>query len=400
MRSIMGRVLALAAALVLAAVPTVASAAPTSRPNPAWNVPQFPGVGAWSAVLLDWTTGQVLWEKNAFTPRDPASTTKVLTALVALERKGDRLNELVKVSRRAAYTPGSAMYIKPGEVYSLYDLLHGLLLRSGNDAATAIAEHVAGSVEEFAKLMNAKAREVGALNTHFVNPHGLTHGRHRTTAYDLALITRAALAHPRFQEIVSKRQVPLTYEQLNRSVVLHNTNRLLDDHRVPEADGVKTGTTSAAGPCLVASATKGDQKLVAVVLHAGNRWGDAAALLRWGLDNFELLHLARKGDVMGKAPVVDGKSRSVPVRLDRDLSLVVPRLDQEKPQMEISLNDRTEAPIRSGQPLGRVTVKHGGSIHSEGLLVAERQVAKANLLDKIYQGMLPLWEWLGKEELF
>jgi D-alanyl-D-alanine carboxypeptidase (penicillin-binding protein 5/6) len=396
--SILGRILAIATALLLGIPPASVYAGPTSRPNPAWQVSKAPLTGAWAAVLLDWTTGQVLYEKNAYARRDPASTTKVLTALVALEQKGENLQELVTVSRRAANTPGSTMYVKAGEVYSLHDLLHGLLLRSGNDAAVAIAEHIGGSTEGFIKLMNAKARAVGALNSNFVNPHGLTDSQHYTTAYDLAVITRAALNDTRLRSIVSLREKELTYEQLNRDVVLHNTNRLLRE--MPEADGVKTGTTAAAGGCLVASATRDEHKLIAVVLHDGNRWSDSARLLNWGFDNFKLLKLGRKGDTITAAPVVGGKSSTIPVALVGDVSVIVPRKDAQPPQLEVHLQEFTEAPIRRGQTLGRVTVNHGGSIHAEVLLAAAQDMPRRNLLDIIYQGLLPLLRAIGREGLF
>jgi D-alanyl-D-alanine carboxypeptidase (penicillin-binding protein 5/6) len=376
------RLLAAALALCLGLWPAAAAAAPALGPSPTWKVAPAPGVSSGAAVLMDWKTGRVLYQKDAYTRRAPASTTKVLTAILALER--GKLTDQVKVSKRAAYTVGSSMYIKPGEVYSLHDLLYGLLLRSGNDAATAIAEHIAGSVENFAVLMNQKAKELGAVNSQFANPHGLTDSRHYSTAYDLALITRHALQNETFRTIVAIRETPLTFEYLHRDVVLHNTNRLL--RMMPDADGVKTGTTAAAGACLIASATRDDQKLVAVVLRAGNRWNDAAKLLEWGFTNFRLATLGEPGEVLVEAPVAGGRQLAVPLGLAGELTAVVPRSAQGLPKLDIQVQSGIAAPIKRGQPLGRAAVVEDGKVVTETLLTATADVPKATLLDKILRG--------------
>ncbi|MBP2017591.1 D-alanyl-D-alanine carboxypeptidase (penicillin-binding protein 5/6) [Symbiobacterium terraclitae] len=347
-----------------------------------------PQIWAHGAVLMDAATGDVLWEHNAHKRLHPASTTKVLTGLIALER-GD-LNAKVKISRRAATTPGSSMYLREGEVHSLHDLVYGLLLRSGNDAAVAIAEAIAGSVEDFAVLMNERAQRLGAKNSHFVNPHGLTHPDHLSTAYDLAVITRAALQNPLFAEIVATPVKELTYEELGRTVVLYNTNRLLT--WLEGADGVKTGTTGAAGACLVSSVTRDEQKLIAVVLNASNRWRESAALLEWGFRNFRLARLGRAGEVLVHLPVRGGKRRAVPVAFERDLAVVLPRTAAEAPPMEVDLAIPLRAPVRAGQQLGRVRVETPGSSASERQveLVAAREVPAATWLDHVYELLVSL----------
>lgn len=380
---------------LITVIPNQAHAAEPLKPDPAWKITSRPGVSAGAAILMDWETGRILWERNAFLPRDPASTTKVLTALIALEKA--KLDDQVKVSRRAAYTPGSSMYIKPGDVYSLHDLLHGLLLRSGNDAAAAIAEHVSGSVEEFAKLMTRRAKELGALNSQFANPHGLTHANHRSTAYDLAVITRHALQNETFRSIVALRERPLTFEYLNRDVVLHNTNRLL--RMMPDADGVKTGTTAAAGACLIASATREQQKLLSVVLHAGNRWRDSHSLLEWGFQNFALAHVGRTGEVVREIPVKGGKSLTVPLALSGDLTTVVPRSQAQAPAPLLEVQELVQAPVKKGQPLGRAKLTEGGQVTGEVLLVAAADVPKATLLDYILRGLKPLVRWVTEAGL-
>jgi Penicillin-binding protein 5, C-terminal domain./D-alanyl-D-alanine carboxypeptidase. len=348
-----------------------------------------PRLWANGAILLDAATGDVLWAHNAHARLHPASTTKVLTGLIALER-GD-LNAKVRISRRAATTPGSSMYLREGEVHTLHDLVYGLLLRSGNDAAVAIAEAIAGSVEDFAELMNERARRLGARNSHFVNPHGLTHPEHLSTAYDLAVITRAALQNPLFAEIVATPVKELTYEELGRKVVLYNTNRLLT--WLEGADGVKTGTTDAAGACLISSATRGEQKLIAVVLGASNRWRESAALLEWGFRNFQVARLGRAGEVLVHLPVKGGKRRSVPISFGRELAVVLPQ-PAEPPRMEVDLAASVPAPVRAGQVVGRARVATPGESGGERWveLVAAQSVPAASWLDRVLQVLVSLVE--------
>jgi len=348
------------------------------------SLPKPPGIASGAAVLMDWETGEILFQKEMHAKRSPASTTKVMTALIALER--GRLEDLVTISKRAAYTPGSSMYIKPGQVYSLHDLLHGLLLRSGNDAAVAIAEHLSGSVESFAVEMNQRARELGAVGTNFTNPHGLTDPLHLSTAYDLALITRAALRNPLFASVVSLKSQTLNFEQLGREVTLNNTNRLL--HIVAGADGVKTGTTSAAGPCLIFSATRDEQRLIGVVLRAGDRWSESARILEWGFKNFRLARLGRADEILLEAPVVRGKLERVPVKFDRPLSVVV-SAEGSVPDLQIDLQE-VRAPIVTGQTIGRVQVTSPGGVTSEALLIAAADVPKASIFDLLYRSVHPL----------
>ncbi len=355
-----------------------------------------PQLWAHGAILMDAATGEVLWEHNAHARLHPASTTKVLTGLIALER-GD-LDAKVTISRRAAHTPGSSMYLREGEVHTLHDLVYGLLLRSGNDAAVAIAEAIAGSVEDFAVLMNDRARQLGARNSHFVNPHGLTHPDHLSTAYDLAVITRAALQNPLFAQIVATPEKELTYEELGRKVVLYNTNRLLRGG-LPGADGVKTGTTGAAGPCLIASATRDEQKLISVVLNASNRWRESATLLEWGFRNFALARLGRADEVVLHLPVRGGKRRAVPVAFREDLAVVVPRKTGAVPKVEVELQGSLRAPLQQGQVVGRAWVSTPGEGRRRVELVAAEPMPRATWVDRLYQGLVALVDLEGRLNL-
>jgi D-alanyl-D-alanine carboxypeptidase (penicillin-binding protein 5/6) len=238
-----------------------------------------PVVYAKSAILLDGRTGKILFQKDCFKPMPPASTTKILTTILALET--GNTEEIVEVSFRAASTGEAALGLVEGDKIRLLELIHGALIRSGNDSCVAIAEEIAPSVEEFVGLMNLKAKTIGALQTDFYNPHGLPHPQHLTTAYDLALITRYALENPTFAEIVKKKYYHVRWQSPRRTQFIKNTNYLLWTY--PLATGVKTGTTFKAGKCLVASAEYKGQRVIAVILNAQDRFGEAKRLLEYGL---------------------------------------------------------------------------------------------------------------------
>lgn len=313
----------------------------------------IPGVKAQSAILIDAKTGQVLFEKNAARHSAPASTTKILTAIIAIE--SGRLDEVVKVSPKAAATTGSSMHLYPRQLLTLRELVTGLLLRSGNDAAVAIAEHLSGSVDDFVVVMNRRAQELGAYNTNFRNPHGLSAPGHYSTAADLARLTRYALTNPVFAEIVNTRET--TIEWLDRSgrerdIPLRNTNKLL--WMFEDADGVKTGTTGEAGPCLVSSATRGNQKLIAVVLHDHSRWVDSMQLLKYGFDTYELYSFAEEGEIISTLGVSRGLEPELDAVLAAPAALVTAAADYPDVSVEVILPETIKAPVYQGQKIGEV----------------------------------------------
>ena len=220
-----------------------------------------PVINAQSAIVMDFDTGRVIFEKNAYQRRPMASTTKVMTAIIALEN--GNLDDIVTISRNATSIHGSLMHLHTGEKLPLRDLMYGLLLCSGNDASIAIAEHVGGSVEGFLEMMNNKAKEIGANNTHFTSPHGLDDVGHHSTAYDMALITKYALNIPVFNEIVKTKSIQVGNRYLN------NSNEMLTSYE--GADGVKTGYTGRAGRCLITSATRDGRRFISVVLFCDSR---------------------------------------------------------------------------------------------------------------------------------
>ena len=240
----------------------------------------LPSVKAGAAVLINSETGEVLYAKNPQRVMAPASTTKIMTAIIAIE-KGN-LEQKVTVSGLAASVPGSSMYLRKGEVQTLHNLLYGLLLSSGNDAAKAIAENIAGTEKKFAVMMNEKARVLGMSNTHFSNASGLPAEGHYTTAYDLAILSCYALKNPIFSEIVRTKvaSVPSSRSRTGTTRSLTNHNKLLWQY--PYTTGIKTGYTRKAGKCLVASATQNNATLISVILKSDVMYNDSIQLLDFG----------------------------------------------------------------------------------------------------------------------
>jgi D-alanyl-D-alanine carboxypeptidase (penicillin-binding protein 5/6) len=337
-----------------------------------------PAVSAKAAILVDRTTGTILYAKAEHQRRAPASTTKIITAIVALERLS--LEQKVEVSARASRVGGSSVYLRPGEVFTVEELLAGALLKSGNDATVALAEAAAGSVEEFAELMNQRAQNLGAQNSSFVNPHGLTAPNHYSTAFDLALFANYALGIPTFQEFVKKREGEMGALGGEWVRKLKNTNRLL--WAFPGADGVKTGTTSRAGPCLVASATRGGRQLICVVLNSHRRWQDAVALLEYGFNDFKLVKLAKKGEPSGTAELADG--RRVPLLAGGDLAVVVRADEVGKLQKSYDLK-ALEAPLAKHQHAGWLLAElEGVELGRTSLLVQEKVPRQFRFWKKIF----------------
>jgi D-alanyl-D-alanine carboxypeptidase (penicillin-binding protein 5/6) len=247
------------------------------------------------------------------------------------------------------------MHLAPGQIISLRELVTGLLLRSGNDAAVAIAEHLAGSVENFVTLMNNKATLLDASDSHFANPHGLTAPLHYSTAFDLAWIAKYALTNPIFATIVNTRETNidwLDHRGKEHDQNLRNTNKLL--WLLEEVDGVKTGTTDQAGPCLISSATRGNQQLIAVVLHDHSRWDDSMNLLLYGFDTYKLYEYANKSDVLSAIPVENGLSTMVDAIVEEQAALVVNTADYKNITVTIDLPEKIKAPIYEGQKIGEI----------------------------------------------
>ncbi|MDD3243185.1 MAG: D-alanyl-D-alanine carboxypeptidase [Eubacteriales bacterium] len=306
------------------------------------------------AVVMEQSTRRVLYEKNAREKRPMASTTKVMTALVALENAD--LDEIVTVSARASGVEGSSLYLETGEKLTLRDLLYGLMLRSGNDAAVAIAEHVAGSVEEFVELMNQRAAELGAVDTHFVTPNGLDADGHVTTAYDLALITAQAMSNETFAQIVSTQRYTIPWEGHPWDRVVVNKNKLLTQYG---ADGVKTGYTKKAGRCLVGAKTQGEMQLISVVLNCGPMFEDSVALMDDCFARYAMVSVMEADQEVCFLGVEGGTSTYVTARTAQEIK--VPLREEERGIMTYSIwaQPGVAAPVKRGDTLGEVCVTLG-----------------------------------------
>jgi D-alanyl-D-alanine carboxypeptidase len=294
---------------------------------------------AQAAALIDVGTGRILYSHHGNERLLIASLTKIMTAIVAIEN--GNLQDIVKVSRSAVGKEGSSIYLKEGQEMSLHHLLYGLMLRSGNDAATAIAEHVGGSEQGFVFMMNAKAAELGLMNTSFMNPHGLDMEGHYSSAEDLAKLTAYALKNPTFREIVSTKvkRVPNPGEKWDH--VWYNKNKMLSLYE--GADGVKTGYTKAAGRGLVSSATRDGRQLAVVTINDGNDWLDHAHLLDWGFRYFANQRLIAEGEAVPDTPYVAARSFYYPLYEG----------EQEHISHEVVLEETTSVDYRLGE-LGRI----------------------------------------------
>ncbi len=317
---------------------------------------ELPYMSAPAYVLMDARTGVVLLGHNMHLRRDPASLTKLMTLLLAYEL--GRSDERVHVSRKSASTPGSSAGLRAGEEWTLGDLMIALALPSGNDAAVAIAEHIGGNVAGFSTLMNSRAAMLGMVGATFSNPHGLTAEGHVMTAHDLALLTAHVLSVPRLRHIVSLREAVIR-SVAGRTVTLHNTNRLLWSDILFR--GVKTGTTSAAGQCLIAAGRRGTVEIIAVVLRSGNRWADAERLIRWGFEHFTWQTVVSRERAVSSVPVLtwpDGHRLALAPSRD----VVMPFPSGRGVHFDLLVNRPPFLPgLREG-PAGELAVRLSGEI--------------------------------------
>ncbi len=300
-------------------------------------------VSARAAVVLEPTTGTFLYEKQADDRLPMASTTKIMTAVVALEQ--GELSDVVTVSRRAALTEGSSMYLQEGEQLTLEELLYGLLLRSGNDAAMAIAEHIGGSVEDFVALMNEKAGELGLVSTSFENPSGLDGENHYTTARELAKLAAYALSNPDFARMVSTKS-----STASGGRVLKNHNKLL--WLYDGATGIKTGYTKRTGRCLVSSAQRDGITLIAVTLNAPDDWRDHTNMLNEGFSKSSLHQAEEPRTLSFDLPVAGGDPASV-MAVNTESGAFISFGDEEVTRV-VELPRFVYPPVEAGQQVGCV----------------------------------------------
>lgn len=341
---------------LLIGFPEIGTATGTPTPNMSFT--------AEGIVLMDANTGTILYEKNMHEVLYPASTTKILTAILALEQED--LDELVVTSKDARYATGNRIYLSEGEEKPLIDLVYGIMLNSGNDAAIAIAEHIGGTVEGFSKMMNDKAREIGAIDSNFVNPSGLPDDEHVSTAYDLAKIGQYALQIDELREIATTQAMPWIGEEWVSNLV--NTNRLLWDYE--GATGLKTGYTTLAQQTFVGSAERDGMELIVVLLRTqgrNNLWKESKHLLDFGFEHFEREIVVARGQ--SYEVTLNGKEAQVAVV--EDIFATVPKNKEEvnKYHTEVIIHETsTNEMFRVGDEIGTLFIKRGEEIVGEGNL--------------------------------
>lgn len=331
---------------------------------------------AMAAVLLEMDTGRVLFAENAREPLPMASTTKVMTALLALER-GD-LSDPVTAGKNAFGVPGTSIYLTEGETLTLEEMLYGLMLSSGNDAAVAIAEHIGGTAEEFCRMMTERAREIGCEDTVFTTPHGLPAAGHHTTATDLALIAREAMRLPAFRRIVSTQRASIPWAGHDAPRVLTNKNRLLTSY--PGAVGIKTGYTKAAGRCLVFAAERDGMTLIGAVLNCPDWFDEAERLLDLGFENWQKITILSKGEAVRRLPVANGGESAVRAVAARDLAAPVPV--DAWPDLIIDLPESVPANVKKGQQVGAASLVERGQTLVTVPLIAGEDAAFPSFLSR------------------
>ena len=359
-------------------------------------------VNAPAAILMETSTGKIVYEKNIYEKMYPASLTKVLTAIIVLENC--KLEEVVTASYDAVMGVEFGyvtVNLQVGEELKVEELLNVLMVASANDAAIILAEYVAGSVEEFSTLMNKKAEEIGCLNSNFVNPNGIHDENHYSTAYDLALITQYAMKNDTFREIVKKTYyiLPATnkYDKSDRvfgttnELLIVNNNERKDNYYYKYATGIKTGFTTPAGYCLVASSEKNGLEYIAVLLNAGQtedglsaRYIDAKTLFDYGYDNFLIKKVAQKGSSIQTIEVKNAtkETKRLDVLIDDDVYAFVNKTEiNNAVTPEINIDENLKAPIEKGAIIGKVTYDING-IKYERNLISANLVEKSNILIK------------------
>jgi D-alanyl-D-alanine carboxypeptidase (penicillin-binding protein 5/6) len=356
-----------------------------------YGMQQPPDIMADSAVLIDGATGQVLFDKQMDKQKFPASTTKVMTALLALENL--ELDQKVIIDAETPFTTGSRIFLLEDEEVTVEQLLNAMMTVSANDAAVALARQISGSVPEFANLMNQRAKELGAKNTSFCNPNGLPDVTHLTTAYDLAVIAREAMTHEAFRKAVTtyKYTLPATNKQPER--YLYNGNRLLWDTgtkvqlngvmiplKYEPATGIKTGYTVAAGSCFIASAKKGDMEIIAVVLQSdpNNMFLDAIKLLEYGFSNYKSVEVLQQSTELGTVSIKGGVTESVKGLLKESVYATLPLdISPDLIRTEVKMPETLLAPINKGQKIGSVKVFEADKQLGEYEIIAGSAVSES-----------------------
>lgn len=339
-----------------------------------------------AALLMDFGSGKVLYEKNPNEKLEPASITKIMVLILVMEAMEEgriSLEENVSISKHAASMGGSQVYLEPGGTNTVEELLKAICLRSANDASVAMGEHIAGSEELFLDMMNSKAKELNMKNTNFNNLTGLPDDNHYTTAYDIALMGRELLTHKSIHKWLSMWMTTiLVGKDKNVEQELVNTNKLIRFY--PGANGIKTGFTQNAGYCLAASATRENTTFISVILGSNSalqRNEDSKKLLDYGFANYESVKIYNADEIIGKVKIEKGKKKEVEVKTKEDINVLIKKGQREEIKKEIKLYDSIKAPIKKGDKAGEIEVKLDNETLVKSKLIVDENIKKANVLN-------------------
>ena len=345
-------------------------------------IPRPPQIAASSYILMDAKTGEILVENNADIPLPPASLTKIMTSYVAaneIEQGTVTLDDMVHVSVNAWQMEGSKMFIQEGTQVRLEDLLRGMIIQSGNDASVAIAEHIAGSEDAFADMMNQHAELLGLQNSYFLNASGLPEAQHTMSARDLAILSKALIERfPQHYAMYSERE--FTYNDIRQP----NRNSLLFRDR--NVDGIKTGHTDEAGYCLVAAATRDDMRLIAVVMGTDStdaRAIESQKLLTYGFRFYQTYELFENNEILSTERVWSGRTNSVDVGISDEVYATIPRGQDTNLERELVIDESLKAPISVGQVLGNIRISLGDDVYYDGPIVAMEAVERGGFIKRL-----------------
>lgn len=353
--------------------------------NPKFSHGQI-DINAKSALLMDYNTGEIIYsiEKDERLP--PASITKIMTLLISMEALNSskiNLDDQVRISENASKAIGTTVYLDHGEIQSVENLIKAIAIRSANDAAVALAEHIGGSENAFVELMNKRANELGMKNTSFKNASGLPNEDHYSTAYDIALMSKELMKHEKAIEYLNIYMEDIKVGKTKTSIqTMVNTNRLIKDYN--GGNGIKTGYTGEAKHCISASAKRGDLQLIAVLLGSESsktRFEDAKRLLDYGFSNYESLTLGKKNDVIGNIKIEKGKEDFLNVVLKEDINILFPRGSKENTNKRVNLPESLMAPILKNSKIGELIIEQNGKEVKKIDLFPQKEIEKANFLN-------------------
>ncbi len=343
------------------------------------------GITSKSALLMDYNTGEVIYSLNEHEKLAPASVTKIMTLLLAMEAVDSgriKMNDEVVISEYAASMGGTQIYLEAGEVQTIENLIRAATIRSANDAAVALGEAISGSNEAFIKLMNDRAKKLGMENTQFKNATGLPIENHYTTAYDVALMSKEILKHEGIYKYMTTYMEDLQVGRNKEDTqTMVNTNKLIKEY--DGTTGIKTGSTNAAGYCLSASAKRGELHLIAVIMNAEtskDRFNEAKKLLDYGFANYNSVTLGKKGDLITSLSLEKSDLKSIDLVLEMDIYALMKKEDKGDIQKEIKLSKNIQAPILKGDKLGEVIISHNGKELDRVGLISKNDVKEAGFL--------------------